>query len=518
MSIVSGRGIKRNRGYFRLLKVSNLVKNFGSVKALKDASLRLEQGEIRALLGSNGSGKSTLVKVLSGLNRKDGGTIVLDGGTVDITSPAKSIRMGIAMAYQDLSLIPKLSVMDNIILGNEPRRMLGKDKKRRSPLDYTTMMIDKLGIGARPETIVSDMDLSNQGLVEVAKALYSNPKILILDEVTASMHHDQVQRLFSFLKELAGNSLSLLFVSHRFDEVYNLCETATILREGTDVKDVILADTGLGDLIEYMTGQQSSRVMTNGISAGTGEAYPVFQVRSLNVGGMVKDASIHVSKGEIIGIAGLQGQGQTEFLRALYAAIPYNHGSIELDGCPLKLRSPAGAIRAGIGFISGDRDKEGILAIRSVAENILVVQNAARSLLSAAGYAKQKKHAEAIMETLRVVAAGVGIPANSLSGGNQQKLLIGRWLSFQPRLLLLDDPTKGVDVKAREEINALLREMTKTGMSVIFSSSDNGELLRVAGRIYVFYENRIIAELCGSDLTEKKLASIMLGSSQEYAS
>jgi ABC-type sugar transport system ATPase subunit len=499
-----------------LLRASNVVKNFGSVKALKDASLRLERGEIRALLGSNGSGKSTLVKVLSGLNKQDGGTILLDDRVVDITSPAKSIRLGISAAYQDLSLIPKLSVMDNIILGNEPRGKSGKDRKKPVPLAYTTMMIEKLGIGAHPETVVSDIDLSNQGLVEVAKALYAYPKILILDEVTASMHHDQVQRLFSFLKELAVNKLAILFVSHRFDEVYNLCETATILREGTNVKDVILADTKAGDLVEYMTGQHSIRTMTSGISAARSAEPPVLHVRSMNVGSMVKNVSIHVSKGEIVGIAGLQGQGQTEFLRALYGAMPYTQGSIELDGHPLTLRSPADAVRAGIGFISGDRDKEGVFATRSVAENILIVQNAVHSLLSAAGYAKQKKQAETIMETLKVVAAGAGIPVNSLSGGNQQKLLVGRWLSFQSRLLLLDDPTKGVDVKAREEINMLLREMTKTGTSVIFSSSDNGELLRVAERIYVFYENRVIAEVRRSDLNEKKLASIMLGANQEY--
>jgi ABC-type sugar transport system ATPase subunit len=283
------------------------------------------------------------------------------------------------------------------------------------------------------------------------------------------------------------------------------------------VKDVTLSDTSADDLVEYMTGQHTSRTMTGGAFTEKGAEAPLFQVSSIYIGSMVQDVSIHVSKGEIIGIAGLQGQGQTEFLRALYGVIPYTEGSIELDGCPLKLRSPSGAIKAGIGFISGDRDKEGIFAIRSVSENILIVQNAIRPILSMAAYTEQKSQAEKIMDTLKVVAQDAGIPANSLSGGNQQKLLVGRWLSFKTRLLLLDDPTKGVDVRAREEINGLLREMTKTGMSVIFSSSDNEELLRVARRVYVFYENKIIAELSGSDMNERNLASIMLGVNQGSA-
>ncbi|MEA5002581.1 MAG: sugar ABC transporter ATP-binding protein [Christensenella sp.] len=492
-----------------MLTISNLQKNFGAVQALKDASLYMEKGEIRALLGANGSGKSTLVKVLSGLNKKDGGTIVLDGKEIDIISPRKSIEYGISMAYQDLSIISKLSVAENMVIGNEPC-VHGTIRKEKM-IAYANEMIEKLGINAYPETIVSDIDLSNQGLVEVAKALFTNPRLLILDEITASMHHDQVERLFGFLNERVKEGLSILFVSHRFDEVYDLCAKATILREGQSVKEIEnLKETSPQTLVYYMTGHKVENLEDAQQQEETcGE--PVLCVKDMFIGDIVRGVSMSLAKGEIVGIAGLQGQGQGEFLRALYGAIPLGQGGIELDGRSVKIKSPADAIKKGFGFISGDREKEGIFSIRSVAENIFIVKNAMKRLLSCVGAKEEKQQAQDIMETLNVVAAGTGVPANSLSGGNQQKLVVGRWLSMKPRILLLDDPTKGVDVGARSEINTLLREMTKTGMSILFSSSDNEELLRVAQRIYVFYEGRIVRELKGNDMNGQLLAATMLG-------
>lgn len=492
-----------------MLTISNLQKNFGAVKALSNASLHMEKGEIRALLGANGSGKSTLVKVLSGLNKKDGGMIVLDGQEIDIASPRDSIEYGISMAYQDLSIISKLSVAENMVIGNEPCAH-GTVRKEKMTV-YAKEMIEKLGINAYPETIVSDIDLSNQSLVEVAKALYTNPRLLILDEITASMHHDQVERLFGFLNERVKEGLSILFVSHRFDEVYDLCKTATILREGQSVQEIgDLSETTPETLVYYMTGHKVDNLGSEKEQDDI-RREAVLSVRDMRIGDSVRGISMNIGRGEIVGIAGLQGQGQGEFLRALYGAIPVGQGSIELDGRSVKIKSPADAIRKGFGFISGDREKEGIFSIRSVAENIFIVKNAMKKLLSCIGVQKEKKETEDIMDTLNVVAAGAGVPASSLSGGNQQKLAVGRWLSMKPRILLLDDPTKGVDVNARNEINALFREMTKTGMAILFSSSDNEELLRVAQRVYVFYEGKIVSELKGSALTGQALAAAMLG-------
>lgn len=493
-----------------MLTISNLQKNFGAVKAVKDASLHIEKGEIKALLGANGSGKSTLVKVLSGLCKKDGGTISLEGDDIDISSSIQSFKYGIAMSYQDLSLIPILSVAENMVIGNEPKKKIGIiDKEKMNA--YAKDMIEKLGINAYPGTTVSKIDLSNQGLIEVAKALYTKPRLLILDEITASMHHDQVKRLFEFLKQKSKEGLSILFVSHRFDEVYDFCETATILREGVSVEDVVLKDTTSEKLVYYMTGQDenSARVYKQKDEKIAHE--PMLQVSDMQIGGAVNGVSIRVAKGEIIGIAGLQGQGQGEFLRALYGAKHFQEGTIELDGKGIKIKSPRDAIKKGFAFISGDRDQEGVFSKRSVAENIFIVQNAIRRLVSVIKVKQQKQQIKQIIKKLNIVAAGIGVPASSLSGGNQQKLIVGRWLLIKPKILLLDDPTKGVDVTSRNEINELLREMTKTGMSIIFSSSDNEELLRVAQRIYVFYEGKIARELTGSDMNGQLLASTMLG-------
>jgi ABC-type sugar transport system ATPase subunit len=493
-----------------LLKIENIKKNFGAVRALSDVSLQLGKGEIRALLGANGSGKSTLVKMLGGINRLDGGRIELDGKAANIRSPKDSTKYGVAVAYQDLSLLLRMSVAENIVIANEPGNLAGMDKKATA--EYAEKFIKKLHINALPGTMVSDLDVSNQSLVEVAKALYRNPRILVLDEITASLHHDQVEMLFGVLRELKNEGLSILFVSHRLDEVFSLCDTATILREGVSVADLSLAQTNRNAVICHMTGKSIDTDM-QAAAADSRETNRdhLLNVDNLTIPNRVFDVSLYAGRGEIIGIAGLQGQGQGEFIRALYGAIAYSAGTVKIAGEKVRVKSPADAIRHGIGFISGDREKEGVFPIRSVAENLFVVKAAVSHLLSRISLNKQKKEADSLIQKLNIVAAGTGAPANSLSGGNQQKLVVGRWLVTRPKVLLLDDPTKGVDVSSRTEIHGLLREMTKTGMAVVFSSSDNEELLEVASRIYVFYEGKIIRELAGKERTGENLASAMMG-------
>jgi len=500
-------------GGTHVLKVTGLVKNFGAVHALKDASLSIEIGEIRALLGANGSGKSTFVKVLSGINKKDGGSIQLEGKELNITSPITSIQNGIAMAYQDLSLIPRLSVAENMVIGYEPIKKNGTID-RKSMLNYAEKMIEELGIRAYPDVMTENIDLSNKGLIEIAKALYMNPKLLIMDEITASMHHDQVERLFAYLRKRVMGGLSIIFVSHRFEEVYDFCTTATILREGISVADLKLLNSTPDELVYHMTGKKTAGIQHENVSNEVSDSEARLLVDQMNVLSFAKNISIYVGKGEVVGIAGLQGQGQGEFLRALFGAISYN-GNIVLDGANIRIKSPSDAIRKGIGFISGDREKEGIFSTRAVSENILITETALRKLPIMLSVRKEREKAEQIMKELNVVAAGAGVPANSLSGGNQQKLIVGRWLYRKPKVLLLDDPTKGVDVNSRNEINSLLKNMTKTGMSILYSSSDNEELLRVAERIYVFYEGKIIKELKGKDKNSELLAATMLGVDKE---
>lgn len=493
-----------------MLCIENLQKNFGAVKALRDASLTLDKGEIRALLGANGSGKSTLVKVLSGLNRKDGGTICINQKNIDISSPSISKKYGISMAYQDLSLIPELTVEENLVLGSEPGTGHGTLQKSKVRA-YAENMIQVLGIQAAPDTQVKEMDLSNQGLVEVAKALYTKPALLILDEITASMHHNQVGRLFAYLKEEREKGLSILFVSHRFEEVYKFCETATILRGGVSVKDVSLKETTADRLVYYMTGEEARTGQEKSGHKKSNTGKVLLEVENLTVDSQVKEVSVKIREGEIIGIAGLQGQGQSEFLRALYGVCGHQSGRLLMDGQEVKIHSPKEAVKKGMGFISGDREKEEIFPVRSVAENLLIVEHALKALFSYNPASASRKAAEDIIERLHIVAEGPEVSADSLSGGNQQKLVVGRWLNRRPKILLLDDPTKGVDVTARAEINGLFREMTKNGTAIIYSSSDNEELLEIAEKVYVFYEGRIVRELSGKELSGEALACAMLG-------
>ncbi|MBI9050904.1 MAG: sugar ABC transporter ATP-binding protein [Anaerolineaceae bacterium] len=494
-----------------VLQADHIYKQFGAVVALKDVSLQLAAGEIRALLGANGSGKSTLVKILGGLVKKDRGDLKLDQTAIQIHSPENSGKFGIAVTYQDLSLISRLTVADNILLAQEPTGRMGFMQQKYINQRASEVLLE-LGVDIPLDALITDLDISIQCLVEVAKALARNPQFLILDEVTASLHHDQVLRLFKVLIKKQSQGLATLFVSHRMDEVFALCETATILRNGQTVTEVNLDEVTKSDLVFYMTGRRiDEHAGVKKAILSTEKLTPVLQVEHIVVPGKTQAISICAYPNEIVGIGGLQGQGQYEFLRALYGAIPFSDGQIMLDGNFITMKSPSHAVKQGIGFITGDREKEGIFPHRSVEENLFLVNTNFLRLFSPINQKKQKSKAHEIINQLNIVAANLDAPANSLSGGNQQKLVIGRWLLAQPKLLLLDDPTKGVDIVSRNEIHELLQELASRGMTIIFSSTENEELLRVSHRIYVFYEGRIVRELSGAERTEENLIQAMLG-------
>jgi ribose transport system ATP-binding protein len=494
-----------------VLSVLEIGKRFGAVTALKNASLQLMPGEIRALLGANGSGKSTLVKILGGLVARDSGRILLEDKPVAIRSPLDSRRQGIAVAYQDLSLVPMLSVSDNVMLGREPRGAMGfmqRDAVRKAAFE----LLGRLRADFSPTTFCNVLDASQLGQVEIAKAFAWKAPYLLLDEVTASLHHEQVEVLFEILKEMRDAGTAILFVSHRLDEVFSLCAAATILRGGESVASVVLDGVSHEDLAFHMTGKRLERSEAAEASARTSrETRPVLAVRDVVVPPKVKGVSLEVHAGEIVGLGGLQGQGQSEFLKAVYGAAVHSAGTIEVDGTAVRFRSPADALRRGLGFIPGDRDREGVLPIRSVTENIFLARMALTRLFGRIRPRRQLDDAKEMIRKLSIRAGSPAHPAKSLSGGNQQKLIVGRWLLVSPTILLLDDPTKGVDIGARREIHVLLRQMARDGCAVLISSSENEELLALADRLYVFYEGRITEELAGDRKTEENLISSMLG-------
>jgi len=493
-----------------MVKMQGITKRFGAVTALKDASLEVGKGEIMALLGANGSGKSTLIKVLSGLVSPDEGSVTAEGRKANIKSAIDSRGLGIATAYQDLSLIPAMSVIDNIVMGMEPTKfagMIDKVQTEKTALHY----MEELKIDCDPNTLVQSLMPSTQSMVEIAKALASKPKLLILDEATASLHSDEVDTLFELLEKLKKEGLSVITVTHRMSEIYRICDRCTILRSGEMVATGQVKDMELDEVVYHMTGKYPEAADAIDVAVvNQNKEDEVINVKELTVFPKVNKASLVGYKGEIVGIGGLDGQGQSEFLRAILADIPHDSGTITYKGREINYKQPADAIKDEMGFISGDRARESVFPIRSVAENIYAGASAKGKLFSLLTPKAIKTFAKDAIKTYGIVAGSPEHPAASLSGGNQQKLVVGRWLALSPNLLLLDDPTKGVDINARQEIHKILRECVKKGMCVIYISSDNEELLEISDRIYVFYEGSISAQLSGDARTEERLVDAML--------
>lgn len=498
-----------------MLEMTGISKNFDAVKALNNASLEVKAGEIMALLGSNGSGKSTMVKVLSGLVNPTAGTIKIDGETVQIRSGADARRHGVAVAYQDLSLVPQMSVVDNIALGAEPRGKMGMVDRKKA-LETAEFYLKKLKIDVEPDALVQFLMPSTQSMVEIAKALALKPKILILDEATASLHSDEVDTVFEVLQELKTQGVAIIIVTHRMSEIFRVCDRCTILKGGETVASGNIKDMDLDEIVFHMTGKKPDH------TAGTGQHLQhtnkeedlLLDVKGLSLPPKLDSVDFRAYRGEVVGIGGLDGQGQADFIRALLADQKPSGGTIVYKGREVHYHSPADAIADDMGFISGDRARESIFPIRSVAENIFAGSAAKGKLFAPLMPKTVNDFAQKAMDDYGIVAGSKAHPASSLSGGNQQKLVVGRWIALSPSLLLLDDPTKGVDIHSRHEIHEILKKCLKDGMSVIYVSSDNEELLEISDRIYVFYEGKISAQLVGADRTEEKLVAAMLGLSE----
>lgn len=499
-------------------EMNSIYKDFDAVSALKGASLSVRSGEIMALLGSNGSGKSTMIKVLAGLVKPDSGSIKFGDEPVSIADGYSSRRHGIATAFQDLSLIPTMSVMDNIMLGRETRKKSGIVNKKASR-EETECILERFGITCDPDAYVETLPPSMRSMLEVAKAVALKPKLLLLDEVTASLHQDEIQVLFRVLNELKAEGAAIVYVTHRMNEIFQICTQATIMRSGETVICDDIDALKLDDIIYCMTGQYPD-LAAHEAQAQQRPAYErklLLGVRGVSLPPKVHDISLEVYKGEIVGIGGLGGQGQSEFIRTLLGVEKAEKGEIIYDGREVAFKSPAEAVKSDIGFISGERSSEAIFPDRTVRENIFAGNAAKGGLFKYLPAREVNKFARAAVEEYAIVAGSLAHTANSLSGGNQQKLVVARWIATMPKLLLLDDPTKGVDVHSRREIHNILRACAANGMAVIISSSENEELIEIADRIYVFYEGGISGILSGTDKTPERFVATMMGMKAEQS-
>lgn len=499
------------------LTSQNIVKHYAGVVALADGNLEARSGQVLALIGANGSGKSTLCKIIMGVAAPDAGQLLLNGEEISFQRPHEALQHGIAAVYQDLSLIPTLSVAENIWLNHEPMSY-GLFVNNRATIKRTQELIDlfsgTISPSLTPESMVSSLPPDEQQIVEILKALSFNPKIMILDEATASLDSRQVGRLFDLIEQWKQQDRVIIFISHRMNEIFRISDRVTVLRNGRTVATYATADVSERVLVNLMAErekiEQAEQASVN-LASGTQNGRPVLlKVKGLETS-KIKNISFSVQEGEILGIGGLQGQGQTDLLKAIFGAIPYS-GELELAGETLQAGHPKQAMQRGVAFVPGDRAREGLLFRTTIFENLLL-PNWGRY-----GFPLRIKpaHRAAIQtaSSLNVVMDHIDMPVRSLSGGNAQKIVIGKWLQRNPRLLLLNDPTKGVDVSAKGEFYELLKDLQGRGTAIVFYSSDDEELVGLCQRVLVMYDGKMHKELGGSTLNLANLVAASLNTGE----
>jgi len=483
-----------------ILEASDVRKQFGGVVALAGARFTLEAGEVHALIGSNGCGKSTLCKIVAGSVAADAGRLLLDGRQVSFSDPRQAAGAGIGVFYQDLSLIPEMSVAENICLGREPRTAAGLVNRvalQETARAALAQFQGVLGAGVVPEARVADLSGDQCQLVEILKVLSAEPRVVILDEATAALDRNQVAAVFERIRVLKTRGRAVIFITHRMDEVFEIADRVTVMRNGMTVLAAATAKTSRDALVDAMVGEALSS------TARSRSHVPADAVAMEGRGlaaGKLEDVSFQLKRGEILGLGGLHGQGQSDLLRALFGVLPIRRGTIRVDGKPLVPTGPRSVMRRSIAYISGDRARFGVLAIRPIFEN-LVISLLARERRWIVARAPLESVIAPFIERMKLKFSSLSSAISELSGGNQQKVVIGRWLATRPSVLLLDDPTKGIDIQTKEDLYATLDELCSQGVSILLHSSDDEELLAVADRVMVFNGGRVVAELSGEQRT-----------------
>jgi len=499
------------RSAMPLFAMRGVSKRYGGVRALEDADLAIEAGRIHAVLGENGAGKSTLIKVMAGVVAPDEGRMLLDGVPVAFASPSEAQAAGIACIFQELSLIPDLSVADNIGLSDPPRRFGLID--RRAQRRVAEEALARAGAdNIHPSALVKDLSLSRRQMVEIAKALARKPRILILDEATSALTAADVTKIYGVLKRLRSDGLALVYISHRMHEIAELADDCTVFRNGRSVASYAAGTKTDSEIVELMIGREVSAAFPPRTARATSPGPALLEARGLSWAGRLNDISFRLGAGEVVGLGGLDGQGQRELLLALFGVLRGVGGQVSVDGKPVTIGSPSVAKRRGIGMalIPEDRKSEGLMLPMSVRDNLSFAALGALSRFGVIDTAAERDAVDRIVRLLAVRSDGPYVPAGSLSGGNQQKLVIGKWLMVAPRILLLNDPTRGIDVGTKQEIYELLRELARGGAGILFYSTDVDELCGCCDRVLVMVEGAILRELVGAQITEHALVSSAL--------
>ncbi len=492
------------------LRTDDLAKNYGGVKALQGASIDVRAGEVHALLGENGTGKSTMMRILAGVEQADSGSVEIDGAKVDFRSAAEARAAGISIVFQELSLFPDLDVLSNLFMGRQPTRFGRVD--RRAMRRRAAPIVSKLGLAFSLNAKVAGLSLAERQLVEIAKALLSDAKLLILDEPNSALNATESTRLFSLIRELRADGTALIYISHRLEEVFALADRISVMRGGQVVVTDTTANLSISSVVEAMLGRRANTAAAYQRPDSVVSEAKTLCLENVTVAGRLHDVSIDCGKGEVVGLVGLEGAGQQDVLRAVFGDVRLKSGQMTVDHQPWAPSNPRAAVRAGVAFVPADRTQAGLMMNRSIGDNIAQV----RMTMEGRGLFRQgdlHRRAQRRVDELRIKTASTRLPANSLSGGNQQKVVLAKWLEVSPRILLLDDPTRGVDVGGKSEIYELILELARSGVTVLFTSTEFSEYQAVCQRIVVFQAGRVQQELSGADATEHRLAEAVNTSS-----
>ncbi|MCB0212759.1 MAG: sugar ABC transporter ATP-binding protein [Anaerolineae bacterium] len=487
-----------------LVKMEGIEKWFPGVHALNNCRFELRAGEVHALIGENGAGKSTLMKILSGIYDKDEGTILYKGKEVTIPGPLAAQKLGISIIHQELNLMPHLTIAENIFIGREPRtgfNLLPDDKQINK---QTQVVLDRMRLKLNPRTKVGNLSVAQQQMVEIAKSLSFNANVLIMDEPTAALTEAEIEELFKFVNELRENGVGIVYISHRLEELKQISDRITVMRDGCYVDTLNTQEATIDQIISLMVGRtiyESAPEVPE-----TQSTENVLEVKNLNRGTSLKDINFTLKKGEILGFAGLMGAGRTEVARAIFGADAIDSGEIYINSKPVRISSPKDAVAHGIGYLSEDRKRYG-LAVNSDVETNIVLASFSK-FFRMIGWIDTKATKEAALhhkQSLNIKTPTIQQKVKNLSGGNQQKVVIGKWLTADTDILIFDEPTRGIDVGAKSEIYKLLNELTQQGKSIIMISSELPEILRMSHRVVVMCEGRITGELPIAEATQEKI-------------
>ncbi|WP_271853537.1 sugar ABC transporter ATP-binding protein [Planococcus maritimus] len=491
-----------------MINMTDICKSFSGNAVLKNVHFSLQKGEIHALMGENGAGKSTLMKIMSGIYTRDSGTVEVKGEQVQFTSPKQAEAKGIAVIHQELNILPHLSIADNLFLGREETVGRTGILKTKEMERKTKKILGDLGLDIDPSLPASTLSVGQQQLVEIGKALSMEAEMIIMDEPTAALTDREIETLFVTIRELQKRSVSFVYISHRMEEIFSLCDRITILRDGEFVGERKISETSFEEIVQLMVGRELGDRFPERSSA-LGEVK--LSVKGLSRKGCFEDVSFDIHKGEIVSIAGLMGAGRTEVAQSLFGYKKADSGAVELDGKPVKIDNPQKAKELGIGYVTEDRKTEGLIVDFTVEENISMANFNSISKKGLLSKDKERGLYDRMVKRLGIRTAGPNQAAKSLSGGNQQKVVIAKWLGIEPDVLILDEPTRGVDVGAKKEIYSIINELAAKGVAILMISSELPEVIGMADRVLVMHEGKLTADVPKQEMTQETIMHYATG-------